>query len=281
MVPSRAPDANTSNADPTLATKPTRIAVATQTSGSPSAKARPSFRSASSASRVSAPADVLEVGAGRRASAIEILEFVIELGVVGVTDGRAAGCGSLRRRVVPPPSTDQSADPERAQRDARHRDDPNRAKRAVVRRNCERLGSVLGDVLRQDLIARLSCEELRPNLLPSFFRRLARARRQQITRARSAHAANGAEDGPLGVVLDMHRAEVDAPGMVCAGACARAAGVAANMIPKMTLAVTAAIPRAPAQMRDSPNSSCGHIQTTLPEMRTRHPIQIHVTSGLM
>jgi hypothetical protein len=67
------------------------------------------------------------------------------------------------------------------------------------------------------------------------------------------------------------------PGIVCA--CA--AGVAASMIPNTTLAAVAAIPRAPAQTRDSPSSSCGHMQMKLPAMRITQPNQIQLTSGLM
>ena len=63
--------------------------------------------------------------------------------------------------------------------------------------------------------------------------------------------------------------------------CACAAGVAASMMPRITLAAVAATPRAPAQTRDSPSSSCGHMQTMLPEMRTMQPNQIQLTSGLM
>ncbi len=79
------------------------------------------------------------------------------------------------------------------------------------------------------------------------------------------------------VSLSMCTVPVLPPAMVCA--CA--AGVAASMIPKTTLAAVAATPRAPAQTRDSPNSTWGHMQMTLPPIRTMHPIQIHDTSGLM
>ena len=59
------------------------------------------------------------------------------------------------------------------------------------------------------------------------------------------------------------------PGMVWA----LATGVAASMTPKNTLAAVAATPLAPAHTRDSPSSTWGHMHTTLPEIRTRHPIQ--------
>src|ERR1019366_7918932 len=147
IVPSRAPPATRSSAEPTPATMPTTIAPARHTTGSPRETSRPSDRSASSLSGVAGggglTGSVLRVLPLR--SAIEILQLVVQARVVRVLGGPVLGRRGLacrRRRdwsVALPPAADHASEPDCAERDSEHGDDPDGPEDARVRRDRHRL----------------------------------------------------------------------------------------------------------------------------------------------
>src|SRR5579863_6715147 len=162
--------------------------------GRVTATARPRERSESSASRSGSVALSLEdspARSGRPCSVIEILQLVVEPGVIGIVRGRV---GLVPPRTIPgparyasPPAPQDAREPERAERDADHWHEPYRPQDAPVWRDSQRFRPVLLCIFRDDPIAGFSSAELDSDILASFVRRLARARRQQVSRARPAH----------------------------------------------------------------------------------------------
>ena len=70
------------------------------------------------------------------------------------------------------------------------------------------------------------------------------------------------------------------PACCVAVPCANAGtGMSAKMMPSVMLVAIAPAPLANCQTRDSCGSNSGHMQMKLPKISTRHPNQIHPTSG--
>src|ERR1019366_1579396 len=122
--------------------------------------------------------------------------------------GLPARTGLRARPAAAAPSLHEPGEAEGAEADPGDGDDPDGAKDAVVRRNGERLGAIVCRVLRDDLVARLARAHLLPDLVARLRGGLARAGREEVARARAAHAAERAEDGALAVALDVHRSVV-------------------------------------------------------------------------
>src|SRR5580658_7295784 len=129
-------------------------------SGRATATARPRDRSESSASRSCSVALSLEdspARSGRPCSVIEILQLVVEPGVIGIVRGPVRFVPPRtvpgRTRDVLPPAPHESREPERAEGDAYHRHEPYRPQDAPVGRYGQRFGPVLLGILGDDSVA--------------------------------------------------------------------------------------------------------------------------------